>query len=301
MQSPLSRRLFLAGLLLLPGLAARPAAAQEATTGGLRLQVTELALSVDLSRGKERFLTVTVELSGRDGNHLRRVQPLREDFQLLAAGKPLPCRWLRGGSVPDDPNRLRFTLGFSMPPPRVKQVDLRANLPRLGADETLDLRLDDLRPGQLRKGPGWSLTVREFEERAYQAPALPPKGSYTSKLGPVDARVYRKADPKSGEPERALLLSFWSETEELYDATIDVSGHLLVDGRPGPTLLSAKLLREPSRTVKAPPVGPFVRAEFYFPALPKLRPSGALIRLHRRPASTGKPVVIRKLPVPGRG
>ena len=50
------------------------------------------------------------------------VQPLREDFRLLAGKAVLSCRWLRGGSLPEDPKRLRFTLGFSPPPTRIKSA-----------------------------------------------------------------------------------------------------------------------------------------------------------------------------------
>jgi hypothetical protein len=45
-------------------------------TGGLRLSVVELARTVDLSRGKEEFLTVTVEVTGADPVRLRRVLPV---------------------------------------------------------------------------------------------------------------------------------------------------------------------------------------------------------------------------------
>ena len=51
-------------------------------------KVAELARTVDLSRGKEEFLTVTVEVSGADPARLRCVQPVRADFQLLAGIEP---------------------------------------------------------------------------------------------------------------------------------------------------------------------------------------------------------------------
>ncbi|MFN3651201.1 MAG: hypothetical protein ACK47B_16620 [Armatimonadota bacterium] len=285
----------LAGAL---GLSPSSAAAQEAVSDGLRIRVVELAQSVDLSRGKERFLTVTVELSAADPVRLRRVQPLRDDFTVLAGKAMLPCRWLRGGSLPEDPTRLRFTLGFSLPPPGTARVALQANLPRLDGGEALELRLDDLSAGQTRKGPGWTLTVQAFSPESYDPPAVPPKGTFISKLGPVDARVFRKQSPKAGEPDRAVLLRIHSEDTALYDPILDVSGNLLVDGRPGPALLSARMLREPSRTVEKPPAGPFVRGEFYFPVPAKGRPTGAVIRLHRRGAGTEKPVLLRDLPVP---
>src|SRR5205809_1138228 len=73
--------------LLCAFIAGPPARAGEA--GGLKLEVTDLARSLDRVR-KERFLTVTVEITGRDPAGLRRVQPLREDFRLLAGKKVLP-------------------------------------------------------------------------------------------------------------------------------------------------------------------------------------------------------------------
>lgn len=276
------------------------AAARGAGAGAeLGLKVTEVARSVDLSRGGAEFLTVTVELSGEEPDRLRRVQPLREEFRLVAGKRELPCRWLRGGSVPDDPRRLRFTLGFSPPPAEVRRVTLEARLPRTAGDAAWELRLTDLQPGtvaQPRSGPGWSLQVLEFGERQYVAPALPPSGRFFSKAGPVDARIFRRTEEA---PERAILLRLNSRSPELYDATVDVSGTLLVEGGPAAPLLAALLRRDPSRTVENPIYGPIVTGEFYFPVPRKGRPTGALLRLERRDGGTDRTLRIEGLPVPG--
>jgi hypothetical protein len=278
---------------------ALPAQAQ----AGLRLEVTEVARSVRFTAGKpEEFLTLTVEITGADAARLRRVQPFRDDFEVLAGGQVLPCRWLRGGSLPEDPRRLRFTLGFSLPPAGTKKVELRADLPRLEGDQALELRLTGLQPGsfiQERQGEGWSLTVQGLGEKPYTPPALPPKGQYISKAGPADARVFRKSVPGGAAPERAMVLAFRSGDVGLYDPTLDVTGHLLVDGGPSQPLLSAVMRREPSRAVKNPAASPVVWGEFHFQAPAGGRVTGAVIRLHRRPANpAAQPVRIPDLPVP---
>lgn len=275
-----------------------PARAEE-----LKVQVAEVGRSVDLARARQEFMTVVVEVSGVPPVRLAQVQPLREDFTLLAGKTSLPCRWLRGGTAPDDPTRLRFTLGFSLPPAKVKKVDLRVNLPRLGAEDRLDVRLDDLKTGgseQQRKGPGWEINVDEFGAQAYTPPALPASGKYISKGGPVDARVFRKADAAETPPAQAIRLTFYTRSVDLYDATLDVSGSLLVAGGPSAPLLSALLKRDPSRSVKDPPYGPFVHAEFYFAVPPKGRATGVALSFHRRVENAPRhPLVIRDLPVPG--
>src|SRR5438067_11041536 len=75
-----------AGIMLLIALAPRTpvAAAGDAAAGDLRVRVVEMARSVDLARGREEFLTVAVEISGGDAGSLRRVQPLRDDFRVIA-------------------------------------------------------------------------------------------------------------------------------------------------------------------------------------------------------------------------
>jgi hypothetical protein len=279
-------------------LGALPARADE-----LKVQVAEVGRSVDLARGRQEFITLVLEISGVPPVRLAQVQPLREDFTLLAGKAPLPCRWLRGGTAPDDPSRLRFTLGFSLPPPKVKKVDLRVNLPRLGAEDRLEVRLDDLKTGgaeQQRKGPGWEINVDEFGPQAYTPPALPASGKYISKGGPVDARVFRKADAAVTPPAQAIRLTFYSRSVELYDATLDVSGLLIVAGGSSTPLLSALLKRDPSRSVKDPPYGPFVHAEFYFAVPPKGRATGVALTFHRRAENAPRqPLLIRDLPVPG--
>jgi hypothetical protein len=221
---------------------------------------------VDLSRGRERFLTVTVEITGTDPGRLRRVQPLRDDFQVLAGKESLPCRWLRGGSLPEDPRRLRFVLGFSMPPARTRTIALRANLPRLEGEDALELRLTGLQltsNRQERTGPGWRVDIFHFGEVSYEPPALPAKGQFTSKLGPADVRVFRKEEGKD-VPERAIMLHFRSNNVELYDPTLDVSGSLTTDGAVTSPLIAASMVREPSRAVKNPVAGPFASGTFWF-------------------------------------
>jgi hypothetical protein len=275
---------------------------EEKTAAGLKLSVSEISRSVDLSRGREEFLTVSLDITSADPSRLRRVQPLRDDFDLLAGKWELPCRWLRGGTLPDDPSRLRFTLGFSMPRAGTRRVSLRVNLPRL-QDDTVEVRLPDLQPGSRgaqRHGPGWSVEVRSFTEPAYEPPALPPSGRFISKAGPVDARIFRKEEPGK-QPPRAVVLSLHSESTGLYDPTLDVSGHLLVDGGAPAPLLSAMMRRDPSRTVVKPPYGPFVDGQFYFALPPKGRAVGAVLRFHRRPLGRGtQAVTFGDLPVPGR-
>jgi hypothetical protein len=279
-----------------------PATAQEAVSAGLKLRVTEVAQTVDLGRGGEKFLTVTVEITGAQAGPLRRVQPLRDDFQVLAGKSVLACRWLRGGSVPEDPRRLRFTLGFSLPP-KVATVSLRANLPRLEGEETVELRLADLQAAdrvQERRGAGWQVTVDRFGERSYEPPALPEAGKFFSKGGPVDFRVFRKGGAGDPVPGRVIGLTLVTRDVELYDRTVDVSGSLLLDRGAGPALLSASMRRDPARSVAKPPYAPFVTGQFFFPIPAQGRVTGAVIRLHRRPRDPGsRPVVIDGLPVPG--
>jgi len=289
----------LAGLALLLALSGGAAA------GPLKVQVAEVARSVDLSRGGAEFLTVVIEITGADPERLRSVQPLRDDFHLAVGKSTFPCRWLRGGSVPEDPGRLRFTLGFD-PPRGHGAVDLHVNLPRLEGGEVLEVRLAGLETGsrpQPRQGEAWSLTVVDFSEQPYVVPALPPKGQFISKFGPADHRVFRKGEQGEAPPDRVLRLIFTSRSVELYDPTLDVSGHALVEGVGAPLpLLSAAMRREPSRAVKDPPIPPIVTGEFHFRAAGPRRPVGAVIRLHRRPPRPGSepPVVFRNLPLPAR-
>jgi hypothetical protein len=271
---------------------------------GLTLHVVEVAQTVDLTRNGERFLTLTIEIGGTDPAHLRRVQPLREEFEVLAGKTSLPCRWLRGGSLPDDPRHLRFTLGFSLPKGNVRTVRLKADLPRLEGDEPLIVRLDKLAgtsfPREVR-GPNWTLTVTEFTEGEYQVPALPPQGAFFSKGGPVDARIFRKESPSEPVPPRAVRLAFFSHDLQLYDPTLDVSGTLQSDTGESSSLLAALLKRDPSRTVKAPPYAPILLGNFYFRVPTRGRPSGVTLTFHRRPPQP-KPEIIETpdLPLPGR-
>lgn len=282
-------------------LALPPAARAQGRAGDLKLDVVELARSVDLSRGKEQFLTVTIDISGVEAARLRRVQPLRDDFQVLAGKRTLLCRWLRGGTLPDDPARLRFVLGFSTPPKGTRQVSLRANLPRLEGEDELTLTLDRLSPGELkqeRSGPGWSVRVERLVQQDYTPPAVPEKGQFTVKSIPIDTRVFRKP-ARDPDPAQVYTLVLLSRSADLYDATLDVSGWLAVEnGAPAP-LLSAMMRRTPSRGSDRP-LPPFVRGEFHFPVPPKGKIAGAVLRFHRRPPNPkAQPVVISGLPVPG--
>lgn len=291
----------LLGLLLGPG--ARSCAAQEAVADQLRLRVAEVSRSIDLARDRAEYLTITVEIAGTDAGRLRRVQPLRDDFQVVAGKKELPCRWLRGGSLPEDPHRLRFTLGFSMPPASVRAVDFRANLPRLEGSDAREVRLTGLRPGD-EPGHGGTeerIRVTAFREEPYAPPALPPAGTHFGKGGPIDTRVFRAGTGEKGAPERAVLLSFYTHDLDLYDPTLEVSGSLLVEGGPPAPLLSTLLQRDPARSVKSPPYPPFVTGHFYFAVPRQGRAVGVLLRFVRRPsAPPARKLLIRDLPVPGR-
>lgn len=294
------RILRVGGLALL--LAGSPGGAQQTGAGAIQPEVVEVARTYDLAK-KEEFLTVTLEIAGPDPLQLRRVQPLREDFQVLVGKAVLPCRWLRGGSLPEDPQRLRFTLGFSMPDRKVKSVDLRVNLPRLPEDNFLEIRLEGLQGGkpQPRRGEGWALTVQRFGPAPYQPPSLPPKGQFLAKKLALDARVFRKAAPPGDPPAEAVVLAFGSGYAELFDPTLDVSGHLLLEGGGATPLLSASLRRVPARTVKESSRPVEVSGQLYFQVPPKGRPTGALVRFHRRPAHPPRePQVLKNLPVPGR-
>lgn len=282
-----------------------PAKAQEKgeKPAGIQPEVVEVARTYDLAK-KEEFLAVTLEITGPDPLQLRRVQPLRDDFQLLAGRSTLPCRWLRGGSLPEDPKRLRFSLGFSMPAARVKLFDLKINLPRLQGDDVLEFRLDRLQTGavaQARSGPGWGLTVTYFGHQPYVAPSLPPKGQFLKKTQAFDMRIFRKADGADGPPAEAILLGFKGGTASLFDPTLDVSGLLTVEGGGAATLISAALRRVPARTSRDPGREVEVTGQFYFETPSKGKPTGVLLRFHRRPASPiPEPFVIEDLPVPGR-
>lgn len=289
------------GLLGLTAVFPARAIAAPVESGGLRLEVQELAESIDLARGKERFLTVTVEITGVAPGPLRRVQPLREDFQLLAGKVTLPCRWLRGGTVPDDASRLRFTLGFTPPPRGTRRVSLRANLPQFEGDQALEVALSNLPLGagaQERSGKGWRLSIGGLEVRDYVPPELPVKGQFTIKSIPADTRVFRKAAP-GATPDRAVQLSFSTADAELYDPTLDVSGWLTVDGGAQAPLLSAMMRRFPSRSTEAK-IPPHVTGQFYFALPPRGKVTGVVLRFHRRPETPEmKSVTVPNLPVPG--
>jgi hypothetical protein len=277
-----------------------PAAGRTAASPQLGFEVVGVARSVELSRKDREFLTLTVEITGADAARLRRVQPLRADFSLQAGKAMLPCRWLRGGSVPEDPRRLRFTLGFSLPAPGVRTVTLVANVPRIENEEILEIGLEDVRAGQERSGPGWSLKIVRWAAAPYEPPTLPAKGQFFSKGGAVDARVFRKGGAGAPAPTRVWELALRSMDVALYDPTLDVSGYLLVeDGSPAP-LLSASMRRDPSRSVEKAPYRPSVSGEFHF-ALPSSgRVTGAVIRLHQRPTNLeAQPFRKAGLPVPG--
>jgi hypothetical protein len=274
-----------------------PARAQKVPA--LKFEVVEVARSVDVGKERREFLTVTVEVTGLDPARLRRLQPLRDDVTQVA-GKPLiQCRRLRGGSLPDDPDRLRFTLSFSPPAAGVKSVDLRVQIPAPGED-ALEIKLTGLKLGnaeQPRKGEGWALTVNRFGESPYEDPPLPPEGGYLSKGGPVDVRIVRRSTGEA--PERGYLLEFRTDDPALYDRSVDIAGSLLTDGGSTP-LLSGTLRRDPSRAVANPVYGPFVSGRFFFALPAKAQPTGVLLRFRRRTnPKSADTVTLRELPVPG--
>jgi len=116
----------------------------------------------------------------------------------------------------------------------------------------------------------------------------------------VDARVFRKADGGPTPPAQAIRLTFYSHSIDLYDATLDVSGSLLVPAGASSPMLSALLKRDPSRSVKDPPYPPFVHGEFYFAVPPKGRVTGVALTFHRRVENAPRqPLLLKGLPVPG--
>lgn len=292
----ISRAATLAGLALVLT-AAQPAGAQEAP------KVVEIGRSYDLER-RESFLSVTVEFRGLDPTRTSRLQPLREHFTLVAGKQRLPCLRLRGGTLPEDPMRLRFNLGFAEPPAGIRVVSLAVRLPRADVDDALEVKLDALAPGD-RRGDGWSLAVQVFGPDTYTPPVLPPRGEFISKGGPSDVRVFRKGtgDGKTeSAPSRAQVLVFTSTQAALFDDTLDVSGQLLVEGGPAPALMAAQMVRSPSRSVKEPRRSLLVQGRFYFPVPTSGgKVTGAVLRFHRRPAeSPAREHLIPGLPIPGR-
>jgi hypothetical protein len=274
-----------------------PALAQK--SAGLKFEVVEVARSVDVGKERREFLAVTVEVTGLDPARLRRLQPLRDDFTLIAGKQLLPCRRLRGGSLPDDPERLRFTLSFSPPPAGIKAVDLRIQIPAPGED-AIEIKLVGLKPGnaeQVRKGDGWALTITRFGESPYSDPPLPPEGGYVSKGGPVDVRIVRRSTGEA--PGNGYLLEFRTDEPALYDRSVDISGSLLTDAGSTP-LLSGMLRRDPSRAVANPIYGPYVSGRFFFAVPGKGQVTGAVLRLRRRSNPKEADIItLRDLPVPG--
>jgi hypothetical protein len=295
MTRPLTRRSLLA--MLPAAILALPALAQKSPA--LKFEVVEVARSVDVGKERREFLAVTVEVMGLDAARLRRLQPLRDDFTLIAGKQLLPCRRLRGGSLPDDPERLRFTLSFSPPPAGVKAVDLRIQIPAPGED-ALEVKLTGLKAGneqQFRKGDGWALTVTRFAEAEYSDPPLPPEGGYISKGGPVDVRIVRRSTGDA--PERGFLLEFRADEPSLYDRSVDISGSLLSEGGSTP-MLSGTLRRDPSRAVAKPIYGPYVSGRFFFALPGKGQVTGVTLRLRRRTnPKEADTITLRDLPVPG--
>ena len=283
---------------------AAPADAQEPAGPSLRYQVRQVGRIVDLSRGKEEFLTISLDVSGLAPAAMRRVQPLREDFTLLAGKSALPCRWLRGGSLPNDPRRLRFTLGFSVPPPTVKTVSLKARLADTSTAPPLELRLEGLVTDQrsvTRSGVGWKVTIRSFRRGKYLPPSLPPKGAYQIKGIPVDHRIFRMSAPQGAPPTEAVSLQLASRDTNLYDNTLNLSGYLIVAGGKRAPMLSAHLQRVPSRVVEKPRATPRITGQFHFAVPPVGRPTGVVLRFTRRAAKASRRTIqIDNLPVPGR-
>src|SRR5207249_4005798 len=96
-------------------------------------RVTEVARSVDLTRGRREWLVVTVEITAPPNQEasLRHVQPLREQFSLEdEAHRRSDCAWLKGGTAPENTAVLRFQAGFPLPAPGARRVSLIVLLPR---------------------------------------------------------------------------------------------------------------------------------------------------------------------------
>jgi hypothetical protein len=275
----------------------------------LSLAVREVARTVDLAAGGRELLTLTVEVTGWEPGELRRVQPLREDFQLLhstsdsakgasATSAGPTAVSLRGGTAPDDSRRLRFVVGFPLPPPETRGLSLRARLPAAVRTTSLSIQLPDLRPGSRDvrfAGGGWSLTVTRFAEEEYFEPALPPLGKFGAKGGPMDLRVFRRSAAAGTAPPRALRLQFRSETASLYDRTLELDG----SAGAGAPLLSGYLRRVPSRIAEKPGGPVQVTADLYF-KLPASMPSGVELKLlQQSEASTKHWRTVTGIPVPG--
>jgi hypothetical protein len=278
---------------------ARPA---HAGLPGWKIRAVEVARSVDLSRGNAPFLTVTVELTSSARDALLRIQLRREDFRLLAGRQLLPCRWLRGGTLPEDADRLRFVLGFPPPTETAKSATLLASLPTAAPSEMVEIRLARLKVGQSGGhivGAGWQVDLTSFEPHEYVAPALPPSGYFISKAGAVDARIFRKAPAGAPAPTRAFRVGFVSRDVGLYDPLLDVDAELLLATGQRVPLLSALFKRDPSRAVPNPLYHPYVIAELDFALAPMAQPIGAVVRLYRRSPRAGKPQTERiAVPLP---
>jgi hypothetical protein len=273
----------------------------EGRCGPPRLVVTEVARSVDVARGGERFVTLTVEVRGDDPAALRRFHPRRDDFRLLAGKDELGCRWLRGGSVPEASDVLRFTLGFSPPRAGVTRVRLRARLPADLGTETRSLTLSDLRTDAgpfVRQGKGWRLTVTQVAERAYDAPELPARGVLLSKGGLMDVRVFRK-ERASAEPARAMTVRFESDDVGLYDPVVDLNATASAGGGPEVPLLAARLTRDPARSSPAAKErSPVVRGELFFALPPRGGPVTVVLTLHARAAGGDRVITTPEVRLP---
>ncbi len=296
-------RLVLAVALLLTVLMAGMAPAQ-APPGALRLKVLEISRALPLEGTRAESLVLALELRGPARQALRRIQPRREEFTLLAGKERLPCRSLRGGSVPEDPNVLHFRLGFALPAPPIREVALEACLPRPEEPVQMMLRLTDLRPGMSpveQTGATWKVQIQHCRLGPYDPPSVPPSGAFLTKGGPADVRIFRKAGEGKPDPEQALQVRLFSRTLTLYDATLDLDGSLVQAGRPPSPLLAARLVRHPSGAAETRVFAAFLTAECSFAAPSPVRPFDVVLRFLQRPARSQPEVVtIPGLPVPGR-
>ena len=268
--------------------------------------VTEVARSVDLTRGEREWLVLTVEVTAAPKQEaaLRRLQPLREQFRLEdGAHHRYECAWLKGGTAPENAAVLRFRAGFPMPAPGVRRVSLQLLLPRPLPPRTAAFRFRsaDLArlPATVETADG-AVTVQAVAEQPYEPPSLPPGGRYTQKGTPVDLRVLQRPLPAGEKPPvRALVVSWHSRTAALFDLALDVEGSVLgVDGKTYP-LLSARLERFPSRASPMPDP-PWISAGYWFRSPPKGAPRELLLSFTLRAVDKkSAPVRIENLPVPG--
>lgn len=274
------------------------------------VRVVEMARTVDLARGNREWLVATVEIAARARGGeaaLRQVQPLREHFTLTdEAGQRYDCAWLKGGTSVENPAALRFQVGFPMPAPAARKVNLSVLLPERAEPEKVEVVFKSNALSRLpakAAQPGRTVTLTQAQERDYVPPALPNGGRFSIKELPVDFRLFQRP-LRSGDkaPERALLVDWTSPSAALFDRALDIDARITgVDGRPY-ALLGALLERHPARAAKWVTDPPEIRAHYWFRTPPKALLNGLTLTFTLRADEKSHiRTTIQDLPVPGRG